>query len=87
MVQKELEKFYQLFGKGFRNGMMEGERMESYKKRIFEVEVFFSSQNIDFAFYLKRLLELSLFFLFLILFLFLLIFFFAMLHLLRAWGF
>jgi hypothetical protein len=31
-------------------------------KRIFEVEVFFSSQNIDFSFYLRRLLEL--FFLF-----------------------
>jgi hypothetical protein len=30
-------------------------------KRIFEVEVFFSSQNIDFAFYLKRLLGLSFF--------------------------
>jgi hypothetical protein len=27
-------------------------------KRIFEVEVFLSSQNIDFPFYLKRLLEL-----------------------------
>jgi hypothetical protein len=26
--------------------------------RIFEVEVFFYSQNIDFPFYLKRLLEL-----------------------------
>jgi hypothetical protein len=29
-------------------------------KRIFEVEVFFSSQNIDFPFYLKRLLGLFL---------------------------
>jgi hypothetical protein len=29
-------------------------------KRIFEVEVFFSSQNMDFSFYLKRLLELFL---------------------------
>jgi hypothetical protein len=26
-------------------------------KRIFEVEMFFSSQNIDFPFYLNRLLE------------------------------
>jgi hypothetical protein len=26
-------------------------------KRIFKVEVFFSSQNIDFPFYLRRLLE------------------------------
>jgi hypothetical protein len=60
MVQKELRKFSQWFGKDFQNGMMEGEKMESYKK--FEVEVFFSSQNIDFPFYLKRLLELSFFF-------------------------
>jgi hypothetical protein len=30
-------------------------------KRIFEVEVFFSSRNIDFPFYLKRLLELFFF--------------------------
>jgi hypothetical protein len=27
-------------------------------KRVFEVQVFFSSQSIDFPFYLKRLLEL-----------------------------
>jgi hypothetical protein len=47
---KKLRKFSQWFGKGFRNGMMEGETMESDKKRIFEVEVFFSSQNIDFPF-------------------------------------
>jgi hypothetical protein len=43
-------------------------------KRIFEFEVFFSSQNIDFLFYLKRLLEL--FF----------PSFFFMLHLLRTLG-
>jgi hypothetical protein len=30
-------------------------------KRIFDVEVFFPSQNIDFPFYLKRLLELFFF--------------------------
>jgi hypothetical protein len=30
-------------------------------KKIFEVKVFFSSQNIDFPFYLKGLLELSFF--------------------------
>jgi hypothetical protein len=29
----------------------------SHIKKIFEVEVFFSSQNIDFPFYLRRLLE------------------------------
>jgi hypothetical protein len=43
--------------------MMEGgNRITS--KRIFEVEVFFSYQNIDFPFYLKRLLELFFFFFF-----------------------
>jgi hypothetical protein len=31
--------------------------MESHQKGFFELEVFFSSQNIDFSFYLKRLLE------------------------------
>jgi hypothetical protein len=33
-------------------------------KRNFEIKVFFSSQNIDFPFYLKRLLELFFFLLF-----------------------
>jgi hypothetical protein len=33
-------------------------------KRIIEVEVFFPSQNIDFSFYLKRLLEIFFFLLF-----------------------
>jgi hypothetical protein len=37
-------------------------------KRIFEVKVFFSSRNIDFPFYLRRLLELFFFFLFLLFF-------------------
>jgi hypothetical protein len=37
-----------------------GRKWNHIKK--FEVEVFFSSQNIDFPFYLKRLLELSFFF-------------------------
>jgi hypothetical protein len=35
-----------------------GGENEITSKRIFEVEVFFSSQNIDFPFYLERLLEL-----------------------------
>jgi hypothetical protein len=43
--------------------MMEGEKMESYQKN-FNVEVFFSSQNMGFPFYLKRLLVLSFFLLF-----------------------
>jgi hypothetical protein len=42
--------------------MIEGEKMESHQKEFFEVEVFFSSQNSDFPFYLKRLLRLSPFF-------------------------
>jgi hypothetical protein len=29
---KRVKKFSQCFGKGFQNGMMEGEKMESYKK-------------------------------------------------------
>jgi hypothetical protein len=37
--------------------MMEGEKVIT-SKRIFKVEVFFSSQNTDFPFYLSRLLEL-----------------------------
>jgi hypothetical protein len=52
--------------------MMEGEENGITSKRIFEVELFFSYQNIDFPFYLKRLLELS---------------FFFMLRLLRTLGF
>jgi hypothetical protein len=55
MVQKELRKFSQWFWKGFFDG---GGENGITSKRIFEVEVFFSSQNIDFPFYLKRLLEL-----------------------------
>jgi hypothetical protein len=31
-------------------------------ERVFEVDVFFPSQNIDFPFYLKGLLELSFFY-------------------------
>jgi hypothetical protein len=42
-------------------------RKWNHIKRVFEVEVFSSSQNIDFPFYLKRFLKL--FSLFLILFL------------------
>jgi hypothetical protein len=44
--------------------MMKGGGNRIISKRNFEVEVFFSSQNIDFPFYLKRLLELSFFLLF-----------------------
>jgi hypothetical protein len=64
--------FSMILGKGFLNGMMEGGENGITSTRNFEVEVFFSSQNIDFPFYLRRLLELffSRFFLFLSFFLF-----------------
>jgi hypothetical protein len=55
-----LKRFLKWYDGGGENGIT--------SKRIFEVEVFFSSQNIDFHFYLRRLLEP--FFLFLFLFLF-----------------
>jgi hypothetical protein len=38
--------------------MMEGGGNGITSKKIFKVEVFLSSQNIDFPFYLRRLLEL-----------------------------
>jgi hypothetical protein len=44
------------YDKGGENGIT--------SKRMFEVEVFFSFQNTDFPFYLRRLLELLFFFLF-----------------------
>jgi hypothetical protein len=44
--------------------MMEGGENGITSKRVLKVEVFFSSPNIDFPFYLKRLLELSFFSLF-----------------------
>jgi hypothetical protein len=58
MVQKELRKLSQLFGKGILKWYDGGGENRITSKRIFEVEVFFSSQNIDFPFFLKRLLKL-----------------------------
>jgi hypothetical protein len=60
MVQKELRKFSQWFGEGFQNGMMEGDKMESYKKNFWSWSVFLLSKYW-LPFYLKRLLELSFF--------------------------
>jgi hypothetical protein len=40
MIQKELRRFSQWFGKGFWNGMMEGEKMESYKKEFLKLKYF-----------------------------------------------
>jgi hypothetical protein len=61
MVQKELGKLSQWFWKGFLKWYDGGGENGITSKRIFEVEVFFSSWNIDFPFYLKRLLELFFF--------------------------
>jgi hypothetical protein len=69
MVQKELKKISQWFWNGFLKWCDGGEENGITSKRIFEVEVFFPSQNIGFPFYLSRLLEL--FFLFLLYFFFL----------------
>jgi hypothetical protein len=59
-VKKTFSMILEMF---FWNGMMEGGNGIT-TKRIFEVEVFFSSQNIELSFYLKRVLELSFFLLF-----------------------
>jgi hypothetical protein len=68
MVQKELRKLSQRFWIGFLKWYDGGGENGITSKRIFEVEVFFYSQNIDIPFYLKRLLLLfffpSLFFLY-----------------------
>jgi hypothetical protein len=61
MVQKELRKLSQWFWKGFFKWYDGGGENGITWKIVFEVEVFFFSQNIDFPFYLKRLLELSFF--------------------------
>jgi hypothetical protein len=62
MIQKELRKLSQWFWNGFLKWYDGGGKIVITSKRIFEVEVFLSSQNIDFPFYLKRLLELFPFF-------------------------
>jgi hypothetical protein len=44
MVQKELQKLSQWFGKGFQIGMMVGEKMESHKKGFRSWSVFLLSK-------------------------------------------
>jgi hypothetical protein len=56
MVQKELRNLFQIFWKGFLKWYDGGGENGITSLIVFEVEVFFSSQNIDFPFYLKRLL-------------------------------
>jgi hypothetical protein len=55
---KELRKFSQWLWKEFLKCYDGGGENRITSKRVFKVEVFFSSQNIDFPFYLKRPLEL-----------------------------
>jgi hypothetical protein len=50
MVQKELRKLSQLFWKGFFKWCDGGGENGITSKRIFKIEVFSSSQNIDFPF-------------------------------------
>jgi hypothetical protein len=61
MVQTVLSNFLKRFWKGFLKWYDGGGGNGITSKRVFEVEVFFSSQNINFPFYLKRLLELLFF--------------------------
>jgi hypothetical protein len=44
--------------------MMVGEKMESHQKGFLKLKCFFSSRNFDLPFYLKKLLELFFFLLF-----------------------
>jgi hypothetical protein len=62
MVHNELRKPSQLFWKGVLNWYYGVGENGITSKRIFEVEVFVSFQNIDFPFYLRKLLELFFFF-------------------------
>jgi hypothetical protein len=58
---KRVKKTFSMIWKRFLKDMMEGRKWNHIKKNFFEEEVFFSFQNINFPFYLKRLLELSFF--------------------------
>jgi hypothetical protein len=58
---KRVKKIFSMIWKRFSKWYDGGGENGIIQKRIFEVKVFFSSQNIEFPFYLKRLLELSFF--------------------------
>jgi hypothetical protein len=87
-AKKSYETFSTNFGKGFENGMMEGEKMDS-SKMILKLKCFSPLKILTFSFYLRRLLEL--FFspssFFSILFSLSLSIFFSMPVSLRTWGF
>jgi hypothetical protein len=84
MVQKELRKLSQWFWKGLLKLYDEGRENGITSKKIFKVEVFFSSQNIDFPFIWRDSWSFSFSSSF---FLFLPFSFFFLLRLLRTWGF
>jgi hypothetical protein len=63
MAQKELRKLSQWLWKGFLKWYDGGGENGITSKRIFEVEVSFSSPNVNFPLYLMRLLEGFFFFL------------------------
>jgi hypothetical protein len=61
--KKSYETFSNNFGKGFKNGMMEGEKMDS-RKKILKLRCFSPLKILTSPFYLQRLLELLFSFLF-----------------------
>jgi hypothetical protein len=60
MSKNSYETFSNDFGKGFQNGMMEGEKMDSCKK-ILKLKCFSPLKILTSLFYLQRLLELFVF--------------------------
>jgi hypothetical protein len=58
--KESYETFSNDFGKGFLNGMMEGEKMDS-RKNILKLKCFSPLKILNFPFYLQRLLELFFF--------------------------
>jgi hypothetical protein len=60
VVKKSYETFSNDFGKGFENGMMEGEKMGS-RKKILKLKCFSPFKILTSQFYLQRLLDLFFF--------------------------
>jgi hypothetical protein len=58
--KKSYETFLNIFGRGFENGMMEEEKMDS-RKKILKLKYFSPIKILTSPFYLQRLLELFFF--------------------------
>jgi hypothetical protein len=58
--KKSYETFLNDFGKGYENGMMEGEKMDS-RKKILKLKYFSPLKILTSPFYLQRLLDLFFF--------------------------